>query len=646
MATIDLSRVQFWQPPLDPSSSKQCPALHNKSGEILRRNDHFKSIVAATQHQGRDYAFQQEARAQGHKDDKTDDDLPLLEEFWGQTSREGISTGRDKHSKDTLQYLGAPALDTSSYLESKQSRLDDDIGNSQGTRGMRPDSLLSHVKPSPNLYADRPVILENDGSDTPNPEATAEPSKPTKPPSHGLWWDVDDGCYINDDFRPIPLLEQEDLASMPDQSHSRYHSPGVSHGLINQHDNGKTMRSISDEPASYTLLPSLAENSGESNENAFELERSMQLAFEEEEKSLLAPAPSSYHPYPSTEPSHLQFGEENDQSGTGYSRLEGLRPGFPLRSQNQVGEAGGVEIQQHEEPVRQDKDQQNLVEVIDADGPQNKEATKALPTMQSEIPEINEHCYASRASRSPSPSALSGSASGGKLESRKQGEKRGRQGTHIEISNETHDSINDEDPRPAKRRKPRLTPAVTAPLHVRQSLPSALPPTTNLEIDYTQPQANRDYRSISVDNEIHYTPRSSRGSPARAEPAPVAEYQEWPFQGFLKRTKIGADIIYNLEFQLPCTLDRCCLPIATHALDNGSNQEMSAAARTPHSAVSHSEVEPATLQAKRKRVLWTSEENKIVLKMKKEGCQWDEIHAALPHRSPGAIQVQYSTKLK
>jgi hypothetical protein len=32
--------------------------------------------------------------------------------------------------------------------------------------------------------------------------------------------------------------------------------------------------------------------------------------------------------------------------------------------------------------------------------------------------------------------------------------------------------------------------------------------------------------------------------------------------------------------------------------------------------------------------------------MKKEGCSWEEIHHALPDRTPEAIQVQYSTKLK
>jgi hypothetical protein len=90
-----------------------------------------------------------------------------------------------------------------------------------------------------------------------------------------------------------------------------------------------------------------------------------------------------------------------------------------------------------------------------------------------------EYRHTSRASRSPSPSAPSGPAPGGKPESGKRGEKRGRQDTHIEISSETHHSVNtddtcdtsDEDPRPAKRRKPRSARAVTPPLHLRRSPP-------------------------------------------------------------------------------------------------------------------------------------------------------------------------------
>ncbi|KAI9748733.1 MAG: hypothetical protein M4579_007133, partial [Chaenotheca gracillima] len=170
--------------------------------------------------------------------------------------------------------------------------------------------------------------------------------------------------------------------------------------------------------------------------------------------------------------------------------------------------------------------------------------------------------------------------------------------------------------------------------------------TTSLEIDNAQPQADCGSRSTLVDDEEHYTPRPSRSPSTQTESVPIAEYQEWPFRGFLKRTKIGNETTYNLEFQLPRIPEHLYLPIPSEALGFGSNTGTSAEVGTPHSAVAHSEVRPAILRPKRKRVPWKSEENETILKMKKEGCSWEEIHHALPDRTPGAIQVQYSTKLK
>jgi hypothetical protein len=75
MATVDLSHVQFWRPPLNPTPSKrhtrkngrsgsttssrdQPASLHNRADEILGRDKQPKSAVAPTQHQRRDSAFQ------------------------------------------------------------------------------------------------------------------------------------------------------------------------------------------------------------------------------------------------------------------------------------------------------------------------------------------------------------------------------------------------------------------------------------------------------------------------------------------------------------------------------------------------------------------------------------------------------------
>jgi hypothetical protein len=77
---------------------------------------------------------------------------------------------------------------------------------------------------------------------------------------------------------------------------------------------------------------------GESGEHVSELEMDMLLAFKEQEKSSSATAPSSPRPHHhSTEPPHPRIDQEHDQSGTNYGRLEELRHGSPLRSQDQEG---------------------------------------------------------------------------------------------------------------------------------------------------------------------------------------------------------------------------------------------------------------------------------------------------------------------
>jgi hypothetical protein len=55
---------------------------------------------------------------------------------------------------------------------------------------------------------------------------------------------------------------------------------------------------------------------------------------------------------------------------------------------------------------------------------------------------------------------------------------------------------------------------------------------------------------------------------------------------------------------------------------------------------------PAASQRKTKRAPWTAKEDEKLRKMHGDGYSWEDIHAALPGRSKGAIQVRYSTKLK
>jgi hypothetical protein len=50
-------------------------------------------------------------------------------------------------------------------------------------------------------------------------------------------------------------------------------------------------------------------------------------------------------------------------------------------------------------------------------------------------------------------------------------------------------------------------------------------------------------RHTPVPVEQHIS-QTSRSPSATQESVPVAEYQEWPFQGFLKRTRIGTETTY------------------------------------------------------------------------------------------------------
>jgi hypothetical protein len=224
---------------------------------------------------------------------------------------------------------------------------------------------------------------------------------------------------------------------------------------------------------------------------------------------------------------------------------------------------------------------------------------------------------------------------------------------HTEISSETHHSVNtdnnhntcdtdDEDPRPAKRRKPRAAPAATPAICKRHTPelrlgepgPLVVLSATTPEIDDAQPQADNGCPSTFVDNSHHHALRTSRSPSAATETVPFAEYREWPLQGFLKCTKIGSETTYNLEFKLPLTSGHLHIPIDPKALD------------TNHNAAAHSQIRQAPLKPKKIKVPWTEEEDIKLLQMWNEGRSWEYIFAVLPSRSEGTIRVRCSTKFK
>ena len=146
-----------------------------------------------------------------------------------------------------------------------------------------------------------------------------------------------------------------------------------------------------------------------------------------------------------------------------------------------------------------------------------------------------------------------------------------------------------------------------------------------------------------IDNKQHDTLRSSRSPSATAESVPAAEYQEWPLHGFLKRTRIGKERMFNLEFHLSHLPEDLGLSAPFEALGSSLGIKTSAQPRISHSAVAHSKTRQAISRRLTKRSQWTAEEDVTLVRMKEDNCSWEEISAALPFRSPGAIQVHYST---
>jgi hypothetical protein len=96
------------------------------------------------------------------------------------------------------------------------------------------------------------------------------------------------------------------------------------------------------------------------------------------------------------------------------------------------------------------------------------------------------------------------------------------------------------------------------------------------------------------------------------ETVPVAKYQEWPFQGFLKRTRIGDDVTYNLEFKLLSISEHLHLPIDSKALDICSSKEALSKASTHHDAAAHSKIYQAPLKPKKSKVSWIEDDIKLV----------------------------------
>lgn len=112
--------------------------------------------------------------------------------------------------------------------------------------------------------------------------------------------------------------------------------------------------------------------------------------------------------------------------------------------------------------------------------------------------------------------------------------------------------------------------------------------------------------------------------------------------GFLKRTTIGDEIRYSIEFSLE-QLHELCARARPHASQAGSYiRSIVSSCPTPQAKKTRS---GSLSQIKGTR--FTQEDDAKLIDMKEiKHCLWDEIKGAFPRRTPATLQVHYSTKLK
>ena len=254
---------------------------------------------------------------------------------------------------------------------------------------------------------------------------------------------------------------------------------------------------VDEEPAPHSLPKPLDEDGGgDSVENVSDLERDMLLAFEEQEKSSSATALSSPQPpcrY--TEQSSPQIDQEDDQGDTSHNRL-----GYssPLCEQDH-----GEELQeQHLQQQQQEVAVQAMREDDDDDDDWEQRGEKQRH--QDEIEQIRTNVYHSKNSNH------SHNTSNEDEDPRPAKRRKFRLRRPRSLTPPNEDSDGSESPRPAKQRQPssnsdptskhdlqRLHKRLTAPVQTQLEQPSSI-----LHSDRRQSKIDTNPTSIGVEESI------------------------------------------------------------------------------------------------------------------------------------------------
>jgi len=200
--------------------------------------------------------------------------------------------------------------------------------------------------------------------------------------------------------------------------------------------------------------------------------------------------------------------------------------------------------------------------------------------------------------------------------------------------NEDNEDDEDEDVRPPRRRKRRRRESDATETATRKKVH-----TRSSTIVQAQTRTTRDSTM-------------SQSSPADAESNLGADYREYPLQGSLKCVRIGRETTYNLEFRLLDLPDSFRPSIGLHISNFTSSGELAGKSAHPRVCASHAKRSQPAPQKQRKRggLQYTAQEDNLLMRLKKKGLPWKEIHRAFirafSDRSIGSLQVRYCNELK
>ncbi len=221
--------------------------------------------------------------------------------------------------------------------------------------------------------------------------------------------------------------------------------------------------------------------------------------------------------------------------------------------------------------------------------------------------------------------------------------------------NNDQDSDDSEGPRPAKRRRPSSshsdpTSGHSRKRHLQRPCDSRSRSLSTLDSSHTAPARTQlqSTSSLRCDNHCRSqrSPTPSLGDD-ELTPNTRAEYQEWPLHGFFKRTIIGNETRYCMEFSLEEFQKLRASASPLHTSRANSNVHSSMMIASSFSNPTRTKKPRSALSSRSLRTRFTQEEDTKLIDLKEtKRWSWDQIEGAFPGRSRGSLQVHYCTKLK